>query len=76
MKEKLLEILNDINPEIDFASENAIIDDELIDSFDIVTLVGEINDEFDVNVTVVDLIPENFNSVDAMLDLINKLQNA
>ena len=75
MKEQLLSILEDINSDIDYESETAIIDDGLLDSFDIVTLVGEMNDAFDITITVVDLIPENFNSVDAMLALIERLTN-
>lgn len=74
MKEILIGILEDINPDIDYENETSLIDDSLLDSFDIVTLVGEINDAFDVNITVVDLIPENFNSVKAMLALIDRLK--
>lgn len=75
MRDTILEILADINPDIDFGSENAIIDDKLLDSFDIVTLVGELNDAFDITITVVDLVPENFNSVSAMEALVDRLQN-
>ena len=75
MRETILEILADINPDVDFGSENAIIDDKLLDSFDIVTLVGELNDAFDISITVVDLVPENFNSVAAMEALVDRLQN-
>ena len=75
MEETLLEILEDINSDIDYKNETAIIDDGLLDSFDIVALVGEMNDAFDINISVVDLIPENFNSLQAMLALVDKLQN-
>ena len=75
MEETLLEILEDINSDIDYKTETSIIDDGLLDSFDIVSLVGEMNDAFDINISVVDLIPENFNSLQAMLALIDKLQN-
>lgn len=75
MEETLLEILEDINSDIDYKNETSIIDDGLLDSFDIVSLVGEMNDAFDINISVVDLIPENFNSLQAMLALIDKLQN-
>ena len=51
-----------------------MIDDGILDSFDIVTTVGEINEAFDVEISVDDLSPENFNSADAMLELINRLQ--
>lgn len=73
MEEKLLEILNEINPEVDYENETAIIDDGLLDSFDIVSLVSELNDTFDINITVVDLVPENFNTFSAMAALIKRL---
>lgn len=73
VEKQLLEILSDIAPDVDFEKEEAIIDDGLLDSFDIVTLVGEMNDAFDINITVVDLVPENFNTLSAMAALVKKL---
>lgn len=70
MREKLLNILTSSCPGIDFEHETALIDDEILESLDIVTIVSEIMDEFDVELNVDDLLPENFNSVDAMLQLI------
>lgn len=75
MREKILKILNDINEDVDYEIENALIDDGVIDSFDIVSLVGELNSCFDINITVVDLVPENFNSLDAMTALVERLVN-
>lgn len=75
MKERVLEILTDINEDIDYENEAAIIDDGLLDSFDIVSLVSELNGTFDINITVVDLIPENFNSLEAMVSLVERLAN-
>jgi len=72
--EQIIEILKDINPEIDYENETSLIDDSLLDSFDIVSLVGELNDTFDINITVVDLIPENFNSAAAIAALVERLQ--
>ena len=74
MVEQIIEILKDINPEIDYENETSLIDDSLLDSFDIVSLVGELNDTFDINITVVDLIPENFNSAAAIAALVERLQ--
>ncbi len=68
--EQLLRILEDICPGTDVAACKTFIDDELIDSFDMVSLVGEIMDTFDVEIDVDDLIPENFNSAEAMMKLI------
>ena len=75
MKEKILEILDDINSDIDYESETALIDDGLLDSFDIVSLVSELNSTFDINITVVDLVPENFNTLAAMTALVERLSN-
>lgn len=75
MREQLLAILKDIKPEVDFETATTLIDDNILDSFDIVTVVVELNDAFDIEVSVDDLVPENLNSVDAMIELINNLQN-
>jgi len=75
MLEKIIEILTDINPDNDYENETGLIDNGLLNSFDIVTLVGELNDAFDITITVVDLVPENFNSAAAMAALVEKLQN-
>ena len=73
--EKLLKILKELRPDIDFRLNNKLIDEEILDSFDIVTIVGEINIEFDVEIGVNDLLPENFNSASNMMELINRLKN-
>ena len=75
MKEQILEILEDINSDVDYETETALIDDGILDSFDIVSLVSELNSCFDINITVVELVPENFNSLDAMTDLVERLSN-
>lgn len=74
MKEQLLNILNDLRPDVEFEKEKKLIDDGVLDSFDIVSLVSELNSEFDVEINVMDLEPENFNTVEAMLELIVKMQ--
>lgn len=75
MKDELMEILEELRPEVDFEAETQLIDDGVLDSFDMVSLIGEINDAFDVEISFDDIEPENFNSVDAMLQLIAKLQD-
>ncbi len=72
--EKLLEILRELRPDVDFEKEKALIDDAVLDSFDIVSLVGEINDAFQVEVPFEAMEAENFNSVQAIYNLIQKLQ--
>jgi len=73
--EKLLGILSNVRPDIDFSKTNQLIDNGVLDSFDIVMLVGELNEEFDIKIGVENLVPENFNSADAMKELISRLQN-
>lgn len=74
MREQVLEILTEIRKDIDFENETKLIDDNILASLDIVAIVGEFNDVFDVEISVEDLIPENFNSVDAMVALIEEAQ--
>lgn len=70
-----MEILEELRPDVEFENEKKLIDDGILDSFDIVSLVGELNDAFDVAINVQDLLPENFNCVDAMVELIENLQS-
>jgi len=74
MKEELIRVLEEIRPDLDFESETSLIDDGILDSFDIISIVGELNDTFDIEINVADLLPENFNSANAMLELITKLK--
>lgn len=73
--EELLSILKSVRSDIDFENEKKLIDDGILDSFDIVAVVGELCDAYDITITAEDLEPENFNSVEAMLELIEKLQD-
>ena len=71
--EALLDILNELHPEVDFETETGLIDNKVLDSFDIVTIVAEIDSEYDVQIPAVELIPENFNSAQALYALVQKL---
>lgn len=71
--EKVLEILKELHPEVDFDTCTTLIDDKILDSFDIVTLISELSEEFDVTIPVEDIVPENFNSAKAINDLIERL---
>ena len=73
--EELLEILQDIKPGVDFENETALIDNGVLYSLDIIKLVGQISDEFDVEVEVTDLVPANFNSAKAMYAMIQRLED-
>ena len=71
--EALLNILNELHPEVDFETETCLIDNKVLDSFDIVTIVAEVDAEYDVQIPAVELTPENFNSAQALYALIEKL---
>ena len=73
--EALLEILNDLHPEVDFETCNTLVDDKIIDSFDIVTIISEVNEEYDVVIPAEEIIPENFNSASALYELICRLHH-
>lgn len=72
--EQLLEILNAINPGIDYETETKLIDDGLLDSFSILSLIPELEDAFDIEITPADMVPVNFNSANALWSMINRLQ--
>ncbi len=71
--EALLDILNELHPEVDFETEEGLIDNKILDSFDIVTIVAEIDGEYDVQIPAVELTPENFNSAKALYALVERL---
>lgn len=75
MREQLLALLDDIRPDVDFASEQNLIDDGVLDSFDIISIVSALEETFGVSVSEDDLETENFNSVDAILALVEKLKS-
>ena len=73
MKEKVMDILMDLRPDVDFENEKKLIGDGILESFDIMSLVAELEDEFDVKIKTKDLVAENFNSVDDMVTMLKKL---
>ena len=72
--ERLIEILEDIQPAADYEICTTLIDDHILDSMAIIALVAEIEDEFDITIPTVEIIPANFNSAQAMYDMITRLQ--
>ena len=74
MKE-LLEILQGIKPGVDFENEQGLVEKGILDSMAMIRLVSEIGDEFDVEINVTDLVPENFNSAEAIMSLIERLED-
>ena len=74
--EDLLEILRELHPDVDFEHCTDLVDGGILDSFDIVTLITEINDTFDVSIWANEIIPENFNSAEALYELISSKMDA
>lgn len=72
--EELLKILSDLHPEVDFETEEHLIDGMILDSFDIVTLISEIQDRFDITIDAKRIVPENFNSAKALYQLIQEME--
>ena len=75
MMEKILSLLQEIRSDVDFEKETQLIDGGILDSFDIIEIVSTFNDAFDIEIDVDELMPENFNTVAAMQQLIERLQN-
>ncbi|MBR0147117.1 MAG: acyl carrier protein [Eubacterium sp.] len=73
--ERLIEILEELHPEVDYETCTTLIDDKILDSFDIVSLITEISDEFDVRVPASEIIPENFNSAETLWEMIERLMD-
>ena len=71
--EQLLQILSGLHPDVDFSETTDLVDDGILDSLDIVTLVTEIHAEFDVTIPAEEIVPENFNSVEALWALIERI---
>ena len=72
--EQVIEILEDIDDTIDYSTEKALIDDQLLNSFALISLVGELEDAFDIRITTVDLIPANMNSAESIAAMVERLQ--
>ena len=71
--EDLLEILRSLHPDVELEPEEYLIDKGILDSMDIVSLISEINDAFEVTITAKDIVPANFNSAQALYELIQEL---
>ena len=72
--ETLLEILNDIDETVNWEDETALIDDRILDSFGVISLISELEDQFEIEIDASEIVPENFNSADAMWKMIQRLQ--
>ena len=72
MKEKVLEILSNLRPEFDFTEDVDFIEEGMLDSFDVVTLVSDLDSTFGISIDGLDIVPENFSSVDSIINLLKK----
>ena len=75
MKDTILDILSDIIDEDDLDTCTTLIDDGVLSSLDIIQLIGALNDEFDISIPATEIIPQNFNSVDAMVAMVTRLSD-
>lgn len=73
--QKLLNLLNDINPDIDYEKEKNLVDDGIFDSLEIMTLIVSIDDNYHIEIDAEDVTAENFNSVEKIMNLIKSYQN-
>ena len=73
--DELLELLEDIKPTVDFRTCTGLIDDGYLDSFDILSIVSELKDAFGIEISPVDIVPENFNSAQALWNMVERLKD-
>ena len=73
--DELGELLEDIKPTVDFRTCTGLIDDGYLDSFDILSIVSELNDAFGIEISPVDIVPENFNSAQALWNMVERLKD-
>jgi acyl carrier protein len=72
-KEIILEILQDMHSDVDYETEDKLVTDKILDSFDLVSLVTELNEEFDIEITAKDFVEENFNSLATLVAMVDRL---
>lgn len=72
--EELLEILAEIKDDVDFENEDRLIDDGILNSFDILQIISALNEEYDISIPASEIIPDNFNSAEALLKMVERLQ--
>lgn len=72
MKQKIIDILKEIRPEFDFSEETDFIEQGMLDSFDIVSLVSSLDEEFGISIDGLDILPENFSGIESIIALLKK----
>ena len=74
--EELLEILSDVKDDVDFENCTTLIDDAILNSFDILQIISALNDAYDISIPASEIVPKNFNSAAALLEMVERLQEA
>lgn len=74
MRDELLRLLSTENPEIDFTASDELVDDGILDSLTIVSLIGTLSMEYGIDIPYEEIVPENFNSIDAMAAMVERLR--
>ena len=74
MREQVLEVLESVKSDVDYENETEMIDGGILDSFDIIGIVSELNDAFGIDISFDEIEPENFNTLDAIVSLVESLQ--
>ncbi len=73
--EEIIKILEEIKAGVDWEKESDLIGNHILDSLKIVQLVGTLNDEFDIEITPIDIVPENFKTVNAIYEMVKRLED-
>ena len=73
--EELIELLSEIKEDVDFENEDSLVDDGIIDSFDILQIISTLNDAYDISIPASEIIPVNFNSAQALYKMVRRLQD-
>ena len=74
MRERILQILQEVRHDVDFENDRKLIDNGVVDSFDLISIVSGLNDEFEIEITADELEAENFNMLDAIVALVESMQ--
>ena len=69
----MIELLSDIKDNVDYETCTTLVDDHILDSFNIISIISSIDEEFDVSVPAKEIIPENFNSAQSLVAMVNRL---
>lgn len=71
--EKLIEILEELKPDVKFTKDTKLVEDKIFDSLGMISLVAELSDEFDIEISPMDIVPENFATVETLYEMIERL---